>query len=157
MSNIIRDTVIYKGMSEYIPDDINSFTQMSMNEILTINQDLPDVDEILKVSLHPNIKDSKLVKTGIGLSLEGQKLTGYKYLSEGEFLIRVDYCADDSSGGIFSFKDYIFFNNATTLSENTYENSKITDSIYIEDIYAKKLSTREILINISFIFAAELY
>lgn len=155
MSDMIRDRIIYKGISNYIPENINSFTQMSINEVLIISDDLPCIDEILKVTVLPNIKHSKLVKTGIGLSLEGQKLTGYKYLSEGEFLIRIDFCADDSNGGVFSLKDSLFFNNATTLSENIYENSKISPSIYIEDIYAKKLSSQEILISINYVFLAE--
>jgi hypothetical protein len=155
MSNIVRDRILYSGISEYIPSDISSFTQMSINEILNINEKLPDLDEIIKVSIHPQVRNTKLVKTGIGTSLEGQALTGYKYLSEGEFIIRIDFCGNDSNGCIYTFKDHIYFNNATTLPKNISENSRVSESIYIEDIYAQILSNRELLINISFIFTTE--
>lgn len=157
MSNMVRDTILYNGISDYIPDDINSFTQMNINKVLILSNELPFIDEILKVSICTNVAQTKLVKTGIGTSLEGQTLTGYKYLSEGEFIVRIDFCGENANGGIFTFKDTIYFNNATALSIDSSENSRVTESVYIEDIYAQKLSDKEILINISFIFTTESY
>lgn len=155
MNNIMRDGILYTGIDDYIPEDINSFSQRNVDTILNIDIDMPDIDELLKVRLESNIKNNKIVKTAIGNSLEGQNLTGFKLLSEGEFNIRIDYCADDLTSSIYTFKDNIFFNNSTTLSKDSHLNSKIYDDIYIEDIYSQKLSPREILINISFIFIAE--
>lgn len=155
MGNLMRDGVLYSGIDDYIPENIDSFTQMNVDKILNIDEDMPDIDEILKVSIDSNIKNNKIVKTAIGMSLEGQKLTGYKLLSEGEFNIRMDCCADDSVSSIYTFRHKIFFNNSTTLPSDSNLNSKIYENIYIEDIYSQKLSPREILINISFIFIAE--
>ncbi|MEG0857419.1 MAG: hypothetical protein RSG52_13170 [Terrisporobacter sp.] len=155
MGNLIRDGVLYSGIDEYIPENINSFTQMNVDKILCIDNNMPDIEDILKVNVSFNTKHSKIVKTAIGVSLEGQKLTGYRLLSEGEFNLRIDCCADDFVSTIYTFRDKIFFNNSTTLPSDSNLNSKIYENIYIEDIYSQKLSTREILINISFIFIAE--
>ncbi|MGL4914179.1 MAG: hypothetical protein ACRC3Y_17285 [Romboutsia sp.] len=155
MSNVMRDGVLYSGIDDYIPENIDSFTQMNVDKILNIDKNMPDIDEILKVNVESNIKNKNIVKTAIGISLEGQKLTGYKLLSEGEFNIRIDCCADDTVSSIYTFRDSIFFNNSTTLPRESNLNSKIYENIYIEDIYSQKLSQREILINISFIFIAE--
>lgn len=154
---MIRNSILYNGISEYIPDDINSFTQMNINQVMAIDEKLPEIDEILKVSVTSNIKDQKIVKTAIGTSLEGQNLTGFKLLSEGEFYLRIDYCSNDLNSCIYTFKNTIFFNNATTLSNKSNENSRVIVSIYIEDIYAEKICNREILININFIFTTENY
>lgn len=155
MGNIIRNGIMYKGIDEYIPEHINSFTQKNVDKVLKIENDMQDIDEILKVSVGSNIINNKIVKTAIGTSLEGQILTGYKSISEGEFDVRIDCCAEDSSSSVYTFREKIFFNNSTTLSQNCNLNSKIFENIYIEDIYCQKISSREILINISFIFIAE--
>lgn len=155
MGNLIRDGILYNGIDEYIPENINSFTQMNVDKVICIDDDIADIADILKVNVSSNIKHSKIVKTAIGISLEGQKLTGYKLLSEGEFDIRVDCCADDLVSTIYTFRDKIFFNNSTTLPDDSSLSSRIYENVYIEDIYSQKLSQREILVNISFIFIAE--
>ena len=157
MSNKMRGRTLYSGISDYIPCDINSFTQENVNTIMTIHKDFPDIDEIIKVGITSDIKDNKIVKTGVGKSLEGEILTGYKLLTEGEFIVRIDFCADNEKGSIYTFKDTLFFNNATTLDEDTSLNSKIISSIYIEDVYAQKINEREVLANVSFILTAENY
>ncbi|MGL5381200.1 hypothetical protein [Clostridium sp.] len=157
MANVVRNKILYSGIDDYIPDNIDSFTQMNIDRVIDIGTTLPDIDEILKVNVDFNIKDTKIIKTAIGTSLEGQKLTGYKLLTEGEFIVRIDFCADDASSSIYTFRSKLFFNNSTTLDEDTNLNSRFSENIYVEDIYAQKISPKEVLINISFIFTAESY
>lgn len=157
MKSIIREKTVYTGISDYIPENIDSFTQMSVNKILTIEDNSRSIDDILKISVAPNITNSKIVKTAIGKSLEGQHLTGYKLLSEGEFFIQINYSCDDEYGGIYIYKDKIYFNNATTLNEDMNQNSRAICNVYIEDIYGDKLSDKEIHLNINFIFTVESY
>ncbi|MGL4912858.1 MAG: hypothetical protein ACRC3Y_10575 [Romboutsia sp.] len=157
IANIVRNRVLYSGIDEYIPDNINSFTQMNIDRVLTIPCHMPDIDELLKVGVDFNIRDKKIVKTAIGTSLEGQNLTGYKLLTEGEFIVRLDFCADDANASIYTFRDNLFFNNSTTLDEDTNLNGRFSENIYIEDIYAQRVGPKEVLINISFIFTAESY
>lgn len=157
MKNIIREKTIYSGITDYIPEDIESFTQMNINKILNLEDYLPDIDEILKVSVFSTVKDSKIVKTAIGTSLEGQHLTGYKLLTEGEFSVQVNYSSDDESNGIYIHTDILYFSNATTLNAEINQDFRTISNVYIEDIYADKISSREVLLNISFIFTAENY
>lgn len=157
MKSIIRDKTIYSGITDYIPEDIESFTQMNINKVLTIDEVLPNIDEILKVSVSTNVKDSKIVKTAIGTSLEGQHLTGYKLLTEGIFSVQVNFSSDDESNAIYIYIDNLYFNNATTLNSEINQDFRTIANVYIEDIYADKISSREVLINISFIFTAENY
>lgn len=152
---MLRDSVVYKGLSDYIPDNLNTFSQINVSEVLKLKENLFGIDEIVKVSLTSNVYDKKIVKTATGKSLEGQILTGMKLLSEGEFLIRVDYSSDEDFGGIHTFKDKIFFSSGVSLPETSSVNSRTIEGVYVEDIYAQKLSLREIMVNISFIFAVE--
>lgn len=153
--NYVKSKTRYHGISDYIPDEISSIAQSNINEILKLSECMPDIDEILKVSIDNEIINSKLVKTALGVSLEGQKLTGWKYISEGFFYVRVDYCSNSPENAVHTFKSSIPFNIALELSENTHYNSRIIDSIFIEDIYSQVLNKKEALINISFIFTAE--
>lgn len=157
MANVVRNRILYSGIDDYIPNNIDSFTQMNIDRVIDIGNALPDMDDILKVNVDFNIKDKKVIKTAIGTSLEGQKLTGYKLLTEGEFIVRIDFCADDGSASIYTLRSKLFFNNSTTLNEDVNLNSRFSENIYIEDIYAQKIGPREVLINISFIFTAESY
>ena len=157
MNSIVKDNIIYKGIDTYVPLDITSFVQSNVNKIITIDKSLPDVIDIIKVSTTSEIIDSYIVKTATGTSLEGQYLSGYKYLSEGKFLIRIDYSSDYNNPYIYTYKDYIYFDTCVTLDESTSSNSKIFSNIYIEDVYAKLISENSILINITFVFITEDY
>ncbi|MFI3209462.1 MAG: DUF3794 domain-containing protein [Peptostreptococcaceae bacterium] len=152
---MLRDTISYTGVSDYIPSELNAFTQMNINEILKLKRTLPSIDEILKVNVSHFITDKNVVKTATGKSLEGQILTGMKLISEGEFVVRIDYSSDEDFGGIHTFKEKIYFSNATSLPETSSTNSRVVENVYVEDIYANKLDQREIIVNISFIFAIE--
>lgn len=154
---MIRDTILYNGLSDYVPENLDTFTQMNITEILKLKKGLPNIDEILKVNVTQSITDKNVVKTATGKSLEGQILTGVKLLSEGEFLVRIDYSSDEDFGGIHTFKEKIYFSNATSLPEYMSTNSRVVESVYIEDIFANKLDSKEIIVNISFIFAIENY
>lgn len=156
-NNVVKNKIVYSGLSEYIPSNIDSFSQMNLSNIIRIDDKLPNAGDILKVSVKPNIKDNKLVKTAIGTSLEGQHLTGCKLLTEGEFAVRVDYCSLDNDGSIYTYRDNLYFKNSTTLDSEINQNTRMINNIYTEDIYAQILEEREILINISFTFTAENY
>lgn len=145
----------YHGVSEYIPYEINSFTQDNINQVIELDERMPDIDEILKVSVNSKITYSRLVKTATGTSLEGQHLTGWKYITEGYFNIRIDYCGTGLESSAYTYKSKIFFNSAITLNEDTHYNSRIIENIFIEDIFSQELSQREFLININFLFTAE--
>lgn len=155
--NVVRDGISYNGINDYIPTDISSFTQRSIDEIIILDTIMPDLDDILKVSVSIVLDDGKIVKTAQGTSLEGQLLTGYKLLSEGMFIVRIDYCSESNNGCIYTFRKSIYFNNATTISKNKGESGKIIENVYVEDIYAEKLNERELIVNISFIFTSEDY
>lgn len=157
MASVVRNRVLYSGIDDHIPNNINTFTQTNIDRIIQIDRSMPNISELLKVHVDYNVINEKIVKTSIGTSLEGQKLTGYKLLTECEFIIRIDFCADDDTSSIYTFKTTLPFNNSTTLDENTNLNSRFSKNIYIEDIYAQKVAPKELLININFIFVADSY
>lgn len=156
MSELINSKITYNGISNYIPYDINFFTQSNINKVLKLDDNLCDIDEILKVSVNLKNNRSRLVKTALGTSLEGQCLTGWKYITEGIFNIRFDYCGFDAQSSIYTFKKSIYFNSAIALSEDTNYNYKIIDTIFIEDIFSQVLNKREVLVNINYLFTAEI-
>lgn len=157
MNLLVRDGISYSGISDYIPNEITSFEQRNTDKVITINQKLPNIDDILKVSISKELENSNVAKTATGVSLEGQSLSGYKLLTEGKFVVRIDYCSESNNGCIYTFKEVIYFNNATTIPKDKGQGSRVVEDVYIEDIYVEKISERDLIVNISFIFAIEDY
>lgn len=155
MDRLATSKVRYTGISTYIPYDISSITQSNISKVFKLDEQYCEVDEVLKVCVDSNIINSRLVKTAQGTSLEGQYLTGWKYISEGVFNIRIDYCGNNPESSIYTYKNQIPFNCSISLAEDTNYNWKIVESIFIEDIFSQVIDSREILISINYIFAAE--
>lgn len=157
MEKFTKSKTTYFGISEYIPSDISSFSQMNINKVIQIEDNTPKVDEIIKLHINSEIKNTRIIKTAKGTSLEGQTLTGYKYLAEGQFIVRIDYCSVNNDGYVYTFNVNIPFNNATVLSKNFTFGSPVIENIYIEDIYSQVLNENEIFIDVSFLLIVENY
>lgn len=102
------------------------------------------------------IEKTKVVKTPVGISMEGQKITGYKYMVMGEFKIKVLYVADKCNNSMNSFHATVPFCEYLVLPKNFNTLSILSPSIIVEDVYTKQLDNRCIFGNITFMLTAQI-
>lgn len=154
MKKASKTNISYSGLNESIPENINVFNHKTINKIIKLNDLFLDIDEILSLNIGYNLDHNKIVKTGKGISIEGEELTGIKLISEGNFIIRIDYCGKND-GCIYTFRESIDFNNAINIPYEWGYNKKINQHIYIEDVSCEKINEREVIVIINFIFAID--
>ncbi|MGO5075974.1 SPOCS domain-containing protein [Clostridium sporogenes] len=133
-----------------------SFKQLSREEYVKIPIQKPDIEEILNTLVDIKITDTKVIKTPVGISLEGQKLTGHKLIVEGILNQKVEYisCAKEQSVHAAHFR--VPFSSFIVLPENFVEGTSIQVEGMVEDIYTKLINKRTIFKNITFIIIAKI-
>ncbi|MGL4731130.1 MAG: SPOCS domain-containing protein [Clostridium sp.] len=156
MKSVLRNMVEYCGIAEYIPNDIKAFKQINVDEILQLNEYSPNIKEIVKISVKNNVKHSRIVRTSSGTSLEGQELTGWKFVVKGSLDIRIDYSSNTVGDTLYTFSKNIDFSSFVILPNNYSRSIKVIPSIFVEDIYGEVLDPRSLLINITLLLSAEL-
>jgi hypothetical protein len=77
--NILYNTKKYSNIS---PSPLKFFSQFTTSEIISLNNSLPDIAEIVSIIVEPEIISCKIINTMKGYSCEGQKLTGKKIAIE---------------------------------------------------------------------------
>ncbi|MGL5416305.1 MAG: SPOCS domain-containing protein [Clostridium sp.] len=90
MANKFRDCI-----QCVIPEKSKYFKEEAICEILTISAQKPDIERILDVVVWPSIENIKLVETEVGISVEGQRLSGYKVIVELRIKEKVTYVASE--------------------------------------------------------------
>lgn len=144
MSNIYGELIEYSGISEYIPKDIICCKEFNVDSRIELCEKYK-INEIVKVSVFPRIKSSRVIITPEGKSLEGQVLTGKKYIIEGEINIRVDYIAEGESNTIYCLHYMENFTSSMILHKDMINKILLIPSIFIEGINVQLLSGEEML------------
>ncbi|MGL4453140.1 MAG: hypothetical protein ACRCTZ_18415 [Sarcina sp.] len=155
MAKVFRDLIEYNNINEYCMKNIENFKQTNIDYIFCIPAQKPDIEQIVKVWVEPSIQCEKLIKTPVGVSLEGQRVTGYKYLIEGYITLKVEY-STFKSGHSHTANTDIPFCSYVVLPEGFNKNSFITPSIVIEDVNSVQMDYRSIYNNITFITIVDL-
>lgn len=88
--------------SHSIPETAKYFKEELISEILTIPSQKPNMERILKVLVNPEVESIKLIKTEVGMSNEGQNLTGYKLVVEINIQEKITYVADEKTQGVYA-------------------------------------------------------
>ncbi|AOR23340.1 hypothetical protein [Clostridium taeniosporum] len=86
--------------SNLLPTTAKYFKEEIFSEILTIPEQKPDMERILKVLVSPEIVDINLVETEVGYSNEGQNLTGYKLVVELNIKEKITYVANEKTQSV---------------------------------------------------------
>lgn len=76
-----------------LPKEATYFKEEIVSEILTIPPQKPDMERILDILVWPEIANIKLIETPVGMSNEGQYLSGYKLIVEVNLKEKVTYVA----------------------------------------------------------------
>lgn len=148
MASLIKGLIEYSGIADVFPKGPKSFKQLTVQENLTIPSVKPDVEQILRVIAEVVITDTRVIKTPVSISEEGQVLTGYKLLVEGELIQKIEYVADEPTQSVHAAHFKIPFSTFIILPPDFVENSQVRVVPYIEDVYVQQLDKRHIFKNV---------
>lgn len=146
MSNIYENFIEYSGESEYIPKDLHSYKESEIESLIIMPKGGKKINQLVKVSVATEIKGSRIIKTPVRRSLEGQELTGEKYIIKGQLIIRIDYLSQEKANKICCLHYKHDFFQGVTLEKEILGNKQLIPSIFIEAIDSEVLSEEKILI-----------
>ncbi|MGL5347271.1 MAG: hypothetical protein ACRDA3_07960 [Peptostreptococcaceae bacterium] len=149
------DLVEYKGISDYIPEVLNSKKEINLEEIIKIPDKDIEIEEILKVSIAGECTDIRVIDTPIGVSIDGLRLTGKKAIVNISFAIRIEYISKQSSNKIYTLKANKRMITSVILEKEEYIKRVNIASVFIEDILAKRMGKQDILLIIYGIIGVE--
>ena len=161
MGKFTRNLIEYSGV-ELVTDNCcmikksDSFKQTTIDINLCVPDEKPDIEQVVKVSIKTNIEKYTIVKTPVGISEEGQEITGYKLLLMGDFIIKIAYVADVTCQSMHSFHVIVPFCEYIVMPKDFSPLSIVTPEVYVEDIYVRQQDCRCLFGNITFMAIADI-
>lgn len=156
MAKVFRDLIEYNNINNHCVERVENFRQSNIDYTFCIPIQKPDIEQIVKVWVEPCIKCGKVIVTPVGRSLEGQTVTGHKYLIEGSINLKVEYVALEESQSLHTAHTEIPFCSYVVLPKDFNKNALITPNIVIEDINSTQMDCRCIYNNITFMAIVDL-
>lgn len=156
MASIINQLIEYDGIDICTVSSYKYFRQFNKEQILCIPVQKPDIEQIVKVWAKASILKHSVIRTPVGVSLEGQVMTGYKLFVLGEIHIKYQYVADYVEQSVHTAEGTIPFCEYVVLPENFSESQTIFPHVAIEDIFCKQLDCRCINNNFTLMLIANL-
>lgn len=157
MSIIIDNLVEYSGIAENVPGNPKSFIQTSIEKSLILPNTKPNIKQIIKVTADANITNTRIIRTPISTSLEGQILTGWKVIVIGVIVYKIEYVSDDPSQAVHAIHYSVPFSSSIVLHENFVYGTPVIVNAYIEDISSKELDCRSLFASCYLLLIAEAY
>lgn len=157
MGKFTRNLIEYDGIDKCNYEDITTFKQFNNDYKFTLPSEKPDIEQLIKVKAKPAIEHYEVIKTPVGVSLEGQRVTGHKLLVSGDINIKYEYIASDPSQSIYSVTKSFPFCDYVVLPEDFNMSTMIFPSVSLEDIYSEQLDKRCVYNNLTIIAVVEVY
>lgn len=155
MQKVRRNLIEYNGINSSSLGDIKNFNQINLDYNFQVSNDKPNIGSINKVWIDTQIDHTQVIETPIGISIEGQRATGYKLLVSGDINIRIEYISDDIFSSVHTVQGKFPICNYITLPQNYSFSSIVFPYICIEDIYCEILNERTVYNNITIILVAD--
>jgi hypothetical protein len=157
MSSIVKNLIEYTGIANPLPElcTPGNFKQFSLQKTLTIPEDKPDVEQIVRVADRIVITNTRVVRTPRTTSAEGQVLTGFKLSVEGELRGKIEYLAEEPSHALHAGNFNTPFSSFIILPGDFVIGTAVTVTGYIEDVYAKLVDERTIFEYLSILIVAD--
>ena len=156
MGSISRELINYYGISDCINLNIKNFTQQNIDDIFCIPSDKSDIDEIIKVWLNSRIVKYEVIQISEGTSLEGHMMTGYKLSITGDMSLKISYIAEEPDQPVHTARTVFPIHGTIMLPENFNPSSRVIPTIIIEDIFSRKMNSRSVYSNITFMMSADI-
>ncbi|MGL4991563.1 MAG: hypothetical protein ACRCYC_01930 [Paraclostridium sp.] len=152
---LIRDLVEYNGIEILnIPKNDNIFKNIYLEERVLLPLNKHDIKQITKVDIFCDITESKVIKTAMGKSFEGQILTGGKLFVAGNMKIKFQYISYDGEQLLNSFIHDSLYSGTIVLPEGSKEELYIQANTFVEDLYIISYREREIYLSIDLLLLA---
>lgn len=139
-----------------VPVAPTTFKQLSKDEVVTIPIQKPDIEQIINVLVEIQIIDTRVIETIKGISIGGQKLTGYKLIIEGKINQKVEYVADEPQQSVHAAHFKVPFSSFIILPEDFQIGTNIEVEPFIEDVYYKLIDKRTLFKNTTFRLLAKI-
>lgn len=154
MSKFIRNLIEYEGIDSSINDACpleltESFKQSNIDLNFCVPDCKPDIEQIVKVWVKVVPIHHQMVKTPVGVSYEGQIITGYKLLFVGDIHMKMEYVADDCEQSVHSAHTIVPFCEYVVMPKGYNAISAVKPNIYVEDIYTNQANKRCAYSNIT--------
>lgn len=136
------------GIDDTTPLEDGDFKQLQIQKNLSIPVHHPEVGQILSVTVKAEIKETQIINTPIAKSNEGQILSGKKILVRGILFYKLEYVIDNEDQLLYSIEFKELFSDDIVIDDNTDCITPVIVIPYIEDIYIKQISKRNIFISV---------
>lgn len=157
MASIVKNLIELDGIADFLPEFSEPYApikEFNVQETLDIPTAKPDIEQIIKVKSEINITSTKVIKTPVSVSIDEQRLTGWKVIVEGELKQTVQYVADEPTQSVHGAHFDVPFSIFIVLPPDYEEGNCVSVEGYIEDIYAEKIGKRQIFKNITILLVA---
>jgi hypothetical protein len=160
MASFVSNLIDYTGITDPLPTHPHAFKQFSVQENVCLPEAKPDIEQITKVMAEVVILKTRVIatpgsQTTTVTSQEGQTLTGWKVIVEGEVQQKVEYVADEPTQSVHAAHFNVPFSTFVVLPNNYTPGTTPVVTGYIEDIFAHQLNKRCIFKNITILVTAE--
>jgi hypothetical protein len=154
MASIVKNLIEIAGIADQLPIDPTAFKQFTVQEMLKLPIAKPDIEQIVKVVAQVVITSTKVIRTPKGTSLEGQILTGFKLIIEGEVRQKIEYVADEVTQSVHAAHYDVPFSTFIVLPNTFVVGTPVTVMAYIEDIFIEMINKREMFKNVTILLDA---
>lgn len=148
---------------DIILEDGDSWTEISIPEILVLPEQKPDIETIDKVFVQVKIISKRVVQTPDSMGMENEEgtlLTGWKLVVEGVLKQKVVYTAWNEVQSVHSahfevpFSAFIVLPDMIDPNTPTTLESRFCVVSCVEDVFVKALNPREIFKNVTLFLQA---
>jgi len=156
MANVVRGMVEGIGIADTLPVNPLYFTEVTIPETLTIPAAKPDMEQLLSIQVEAVVVSVRSVVTPIGISNEGQSISGAKIIIELKLREKIKYVADEPTQSVHAAHFENVFTSIFVVVPPTVGGVPISDLLasnrvtvtpYIEDIYGTMRDKRTIFKN----------
>lgn len=151
------DLIKYIGVNAQTSGVLDNFRQFNTSITICLPNDKNDINEITKASVEVCNMESEIIKTPVGVSFEGQVLTGFKLLIIADMNVKMEYSTNDPNNPVNTLYISIPISSYVVIDEDFDDYLTAYPSFQVEDIYCKKLSEREFYLNVNLISLADIF
>lgn len=156
MTSSMRNLIEYHGISGCCYAEVEYFKQMNTDFTMVIPTQKPDIEQIVRVWVKPQIIKQEVIETPRGVSHEGQILTGHKLMVLGMTEYKVEYVALDLTQTVHTAHIQVPFCGYVVLPEHACLEGSIRASVVAEDMYSKQIDRRSIYNNMTMLIIVDL-
>ncbi|MGL4989560.1 MAG: hypothetical protein ACRC57_00100 [Sarcina sp.] len=125
-----------KFANKDMPEKVLFFKEALLNETLEVPITKPDMQRILKIISNIEVVDADLIETEVGVSNEGQKLSGYKLVVKLRITGKVMYSTTDLCSTVHTV-DFELFKTIFIVLPKEFNGESICELVRIEALKIK--------------------